>query len=234
MTHPAPRVTSAGPQDLPACAATLAEAFAENSEFRWMVPDDDARATLLPVFFGSSLRHTAATGSVLITRSAAADPENAGAEGAGAEGTGTAADTDDAGAITGVSAWSPPGTWRPAWWRELLNAPRMLFAASAPQLRRFAQRGAMVEKAMRAAHPESPHWYLAGIGTAPDAAGTGVGTAMMRAGMDRAAAQGLPVYLECVRELVPYDERFGFTVVHDIPVGEGCPEQVGMWWEPSH
>lgn len=213
------RVLHAESDQLPECARIMAAAFQDNAEFRWILPDDEARASLLPVFFGSSLRHVGSTGTVLIAHQPAdRSPES---------------QAEPTSVISGAAAWSPPGTWRPAWWRELMNAPRMFFAASPPQLRRFAQRGSMVDKAMRAAHPQTPHWYLAGVGVAPHAHGAGIGSALIQAGLDRADAQGLPAYLECVRTLIPYYERFGFVESAQIDVGEGCPAQVGMWREPT-
>ncbi|MDO5493063.1 MAG: GNAT family N-acetyltransferase [Nesterenkonia sp.] len=209
------RVSRATSDELPRCATTMAEAFHDNAEFRWIIPDEDTRSSLLPVFFGSSLRHAAAAGTVLVVRR----PPSAAGERSEAE-------------IRGAAAWCPPGRWRPAWWRDLSNAPRMFFAAAPPQLRRFARRGSQVDRAMRDVHPETPHWYLAGVGVSSDARGTGVGSALIRAGLDRADAQGLPVYLECVRELIPYYERFGFEEIARIDVGDGCPDQVGMWREP--
>ena len=58
----------------------------------------------------------------------------------------------------------------------------------------------------------------------PAAQTGGVGTALIREGLDVADSQGQPVYLECVEELIPYYERFGFAVTGRIE-----PGQVGMW-----
>ncbi|MFI6781937.1 GNAT family N-acetyltransferase [Micromonospora sp. NPDC050276] len=49
---------------------------------------------------------------------------------------------------------------------------------------------------MHAALPTYPFWYLGVLGTHPDSAGRGWGRAVMRAGLDRAAADGLPAILE--------------------------------------
>lgn len=224
MTDHDLRVSPASSDELPKCAAIMAEAFHDDDEFRWIIPDDETRASLLPVFFGSSLRHAAAAGTVLVARRDGAASEPAHLDGSERDAAGGAG-------IVGAAAWCPPGRWRPAWWRDLANAPRMFLAASPPQLRLFGQRGSRVDRAMRAVHPESPHWYLAGVGVAPAFHGKGVGAALIRAGLDRADAQGLPVYLECVRTLIPYYERLGFAEIARIDVGDGCPDQVGMWRE---
>ncbi|MEU7947884.1 GNAT family N-acetyltransferase [Micromonospora taraxaci] len=49
---------------------------------------------------------------------------------------------------------------------------------------------------VHAALPTYPFWYLGVLGTHPDSAGRGWGRAVMRAGLDRAAADGLPAILE--------------------------------------
>ncbi|MET8234194.1 GNAT family N-acetyltransferase [Micromonospora sp. NPDC005298] len=52
------------------------------------------------------------------------------------------------------------------------------------------------DNAVHAALPTFPFWYLGVLGTHPDSAGRGWGRAVMRAGLDRAAADGLPAILE--------------------------------------
>ncbi|MCG5471548.1 GNAT family N-acetyltransferase [Micromonospora sp. LAH09] len=52
------------------------------------------------------------------------------------------------------------------------------------------------DDALHAALPAFPFWYLGVLGTHPDNAGRGWGRAVMRAGLDRAAADGLPAILE--------------------------------------
>ncbi|MEU8181723.1 GNAT family N-acetyltransferase [Micromonospora sp. NPDC049044] len=49
---------------------------------------------------------------------------------------------------------------------------------------------------VHAALPTYPFWYLGVLGTHPDSAGRGWGRAVMRAGLARAAADGLPAILE--------------------------------------
>lgn len=65
---------------------------------------------------------------------------------------------------------------------------------------------------------------MAGCPGGPAAQTGGVGTALIREGLDVADSEGQPVYLECVEELIPYYERFGFAVTGRIE-----PGQVGMW-----
>jgi predicted N-acetyltransferase YhbS len=56
-----------------------------------------------------------------------------------------------------------------------------------------------------------------------------VGSALMRSGIARCDREGVPTYLECLESLIPYYERFGFTVTDAASVPDGAPVQVGMW-----
>ncbi|GAB3942122.1 hypothetical protein GCM10027614_28640 [Micromonospora vulcania] len=57
-------------------------------------------------------------------------------------------------------------------------------------------RVAAYDEAVHAALPTTPFWYLGVLGTHPDSAGRGWGRAVMRAGLRRAAEDGLPAILE--------------------------------------
>ena len=65
-------------------------------------------------------------------------------------------------------------------------------------------------------------WYLDALAVDPAHQRTGVGGALVRHGLDLAAAQGAAAFLETsIAANVPYYERFGFTVVDqgDAPGG---------------
>jgi ribosomal protein S18 acetylase RimI-like enzyme len=60
------------------------------------------------------------------------------------------------------------------------------------------------------------HWYLKTLGVARWAQGSGVGSALVRAGLARADAQRLPCYVETSDgRNVAFYRRFGFDVVDD-------------------
>ncbi|MEU9378230.1 GNAT family N-acetyltransferase [Streptomyces sp. NPDC048255] len=92
--------------------------------------------------------------------------------------------------------------------------------------------GAAVEAA--AGHtPQEPHWYLALIGADPAAQGQGQGAALLRSGLAKADAAGLPVYLESSKPSnVPLYEHFGFTVREELRLPGGGPVLWGMWRQP--
>ena len=92
------------------------------------------------------------------------------------------------------------------------------------------KRGGQVNVTLDAAHPDEPHWYLSTIGTSPDARGSGLGKALMKAGLDRADAEHAPAYLESSKESnIRYYERFGFEVTREIVIPGGGPTLWGMW-----
>ncbi|MFE0422862.1 GNAT family N-acetyltransferase [Streptomyces sp. NPDC058953] len=83
--------------------------------------------------------------------------------------------------------------------------------------------GATVEAAAQHS-PREPHWYLAVIGADPAAQGTGQGAALLRSGLAKADAAGLPAYLESSKESnLPFYEYFGFTTRAEITLPGGGP-----------
>ncbi|MEO3978728.1 GNAT family N-acetyltransferase [Streptomyces sp. CAU 1734] len=72
--------------------------------------------------------------------------------------------------------------------------------------------------------PTEPHWYLAVIGADPAAQGRGHGSALLRSGLAKADAAGLPVYLESSKPAnIPVYEHFGFTVLGEVELPGGGP-----------
>lgn len=70
-------------------------------------------------------------------------------------------------------------------------------------------------------HPDEPHWYLSMIGVDPSRQGQGLGAALLKAGLQRCDAEGLPAYLESSSpKNVPLYERHGFEVTGLIKPGD--------------
>ncbi|MEU1286048.1 GNAT family N-acetyltransferase [Kitasatospora sp. NPDC005856] len=72
--------------------------------------------------------------------------------------------------------------------------------------------------------PQEPYWYLAVIGADPAAQGQGQGGALLRSGLAKADADGLPVYLESSKKenLAVYG-HFGFEVLEEVRLPEDGP-----------
>lgn len=95
------------------------------------------------------------------------------------------------------------------WWR-VAGPHRPRFAALGQQINRTRLTG--------------PHWYLGVAGCDPSAQGTGKGGAVIRAGLERADADVLPVCLETARESnIDLYRRFGFEVTREWRVGDSPP-----------
>jgi ribosomal protein S18 acetylase RimI-like enzyme len=62
----------------------------------------------------------------------------------------------------------------------------------------------------------------------------GIGSRLLRAGLNRADEAGLPAYLETgtTRNVALY-RRHGFEVIHEAPCGNGAPMMWHMWREPE-
>lgn len=72
--------------------------------------------------------------------------------------------------------------------------------------------------------PQEPHWYLAVVGADPAAQGQGHGAALLRSGLAKADAAGLPTYLESSKPSnLPVYEHFGFTVLGQFRLPGGGP-----------
>ena len=71
--------------------------------------------------------------------------------------------------------------------------------------------------------PAEPHWYLAAIGTRPEARGRGAASALLAKHLAECDADGLPVYLESSNAAnLPLYERHGFEVLQKTTF-EGSP-----------
>jgi ribosomal protein S18 acetylase RimI-like enzyme len=197
-------VRSASRADVPELAAVLSHAFANEPPFTWVQPDDELRARVQLAMFHGALRYIY--------------PVERGPE-----------VLLDNGAILGGAIWTPPGHWKAALWQQLRTIPGLIRALGIRHFRQYAQRGKAVEDALHRAHPSDPHWYLAALGTDPQAQGTGVGSALVRSGLERCDREGGHAYLECLEHLVPYYERFGFEITGEIEMPEEVPDQVSMW-----
>lgn len=188
------RVRTAGRDDVDAAAMTLAAAFQHDPVTSWILPDPRRRAAGLPHFFGTMARHLFVP-----------------------HGGGDLALRPD-GTVAGAALWAPPNH-RPSPSTELRMLPGLV--------RAFGRRtlaGKQVGDLLEKHHPAAPHWYLAMIGTAPDARGAGYGNALLRSRLDRIDAEGATAYLESSNpDNVPYYERFGFTVTEEIRIPDGPP-----------
>ena len=77
---------------------------------------------------------------------------------------------------------------------------------------------------MRAATVPEPHWYLAGIGSIPTTARSGIGSALMQPGIDHSAADRVPCALLTNSEAnLAFYGTHGFEVVHEARTPDDGP-----------
>ena len=70
-------------------------------------------------------------------------------------------------------------------------------------------------------HPEGDCWYLPLVGVDPFRQGQGVGSALLRASLERVDASGLPAHLESSNEVnLPLYQRFGFEIIEEVQDGD--------------
>jgi len=184
-------VETARPDEAAACARLLADVLGDDPVIRAMVPGDRDRTARLVALHVAQLRSgPLQAGSVDVAR---AEP---------------------GGPVLGVALWHGPGHGAPLGER-LRQVPAVVRAVGLRHLSTYAAQGARYARH----RPGRPHWYLEEIAVGPDARGLGVGSALLRHGLARVDAAGLPAYLEATtaasRRLY---ERFGFVATGPVPV----------------
>lgn len=181
--------------DAERAGATLAKAFFDDPLAVYMLPDPDERRRLLPWHFATLARYGALFGEAYTTGS-----------GAG-----------------GAAVWLPPG--------DAEMTPQRIAAAGMDQApvvlgadawERFMGVMEFLE-GLHAADMPGDHWYLAVIGVEPEAAGAGLGSALLRPVLEAADEQGLPCYLETAEaDNEVFYAKHGFAVVrHGIEPASG-------------
>jgi len=130
---------------------------------------------------------------------------------------------------TAVALWAPPKRWRTTPRDELeltrgLLSPRLL-----PRLPLVAYGMTGLERR----HPATPpHWYLAVLGTAPQAQGRGHGSAVLAPVLARCDEDGVGAYLESSKERnIAFYARHGFRVTRELRLPRG-PRMWAMWRDP--
>lgn len=131
---------------------------------------------------------------------------------------------------TGAALWLPPAVPHasPLHWRALYFAGRLIRHAGLSG----AKRGMATEQVFAKALPREPHFYLHAIGAQLHHQGEGIGSALLKAGVQLADEANMPAYLESsnVRNN-PLYERFGFEVTGEHTFAGG--PTVWFMWRPA-
>jgi ribosomal protein S18 acetylase RimI-like enzyme len=180
-----------------AAAELLARAFHDQPYNVFIEPDVERRRRLLVNVFRWRVRHSLMYGEPY----AAGDP------------------------IAGVALVIPPGATHATAEQERasgLDRMEEVFGQAA------FERAAPLGDLLRERHDrdmQEPHWYLPILGVDPSHQGTGVGGALLRAVIARAAEDLLPCYLDTAQpKNVAFYRRHGFEVLtHGVEPISGLP-----------
>ncbi len=126
-----------------------------------------------------------------------------------------------------VSLWRRPGAIVPTaeemapWHGDMARA----FSSG-------GQRSQLMGATLKAHQPaDFDWWYLQFIGVRPEAQGTGLGGGVIRAGLDRAAEAGQPVYVEVMNpDNLGYYRHVGFETVAEFDIPDSGPHVWAMLW----
>ncbi len=127
---------------------------------------------------------------------------------------------------SGIGFWHPPGTDRLTRSTALRVAPGYLSVAAHHPIR-----ARQVLRQVLARRPTEPHWYLSHLAVDVGRQRAGIGRRLLDFGIQRAAGDGVGVYLETANptNLAFYDSA-GFRQVGIVRVPEAPP--VWLLWLP--
>ncbi|HTU77859.1 MAG TPA: GNAT family N-acetyltransferase [Solirubrobacteraceae bacterium] len=134
--------------------------------------------------------------------------------------------TDD---LSSAALWAPPKRWHMSLRETAMLVPCFL----RPRLFARMPLVALGWERLERAHPRTPaHFYLAVLGTEPDAQGRGLGSAVLRPVLERCDGDQVGAYLESSKERnVDFYARHGFRVLDEIRLLRG-PKMWRMWRDP--
>ncbi len=182
----------------------LADAFADDPVFAWLIPPEvRGRDNRMRTFFTSMSRGYLRQGKPCYV-------------------------TGDASA---AALWARPGAWAMPLSQIILEAAPSGLAFRGRLLRALRTQE-HIERLH--AQQTSPHWYLGYLGTRHDRQGQGLGTQMLREVLAPLDTDGVPAYLESSNERnLPLYERNGFRVVGELQALGHGPKIWRMWREPG-
>jgi ribosomal protein S18 acetylase RimI-like enzyme len=175
--------------DTSAAVAVLARAFQDHPVYRYALPDETVRRRRLPGLMQTMVVTMYGDAGLLDVADGGTGP------------------------VVGAAAWHRPGRTDPGAVRMLRGVLGMAWATRT-RLGEWSRLGTAIERL----RPEEPHWYLFHVGAEPGHQARGVGSALVRRGLERADADGVAAHLECAPDLVAYYARFGFAEVDVVPV----------------
>jgi len=220
-------VRNATPADFPRVAHSIASAFFDNPITIWHVPDESRRLDIMRDFFTVLLENVYTRFGLVFT--------NVGEVASGAM---LIAAQEDRRPMPGLpllecrTCNTPRAPDRVP--RNMVVPPDTsaeLDRALAVVFRDFPRTFELFEL-FDAHHPQDPHYYLQFIGVRPERQGTGIGSALLRAVLDRCDLEGAAVYLEADERSRHLYLKHGFEAMSELRLPEG-PSFFPMWRAPA-
>ena len=131
----------------------------------------------------------------------------------------------------GAAMWLPAGAplKAPFHWRQLDTLWKLFASRGLEGLKRAG----LLEKFLAERHPTKPHFYLRSIGADLENQGRGIGSALLKAGLEACDQQGMPAYLESSNaKNNPLYQRHGFEIIGEAHLPEDGPTMWFMHREP--
>ena len=195
--------------EVPQLAAMLARAFHDDPVTTWFMRSEARRPKYAARFFAWQLHRLLGQEQVHVADAGHTPPRAAGPSAA--------------------AIWALPGQWRESNWQAL-----RLFVSLVPALLAHLPAATRGVEQVEKRHPPEPHLYLAVLGTDPSAQGRGLGSAVLRPGLELCDREGLPAYLESSKARnVEFYGRFGFRVTGEVRMPGDGPTVWLMWRDPS-
>jgi GNAT superfamily N-acetyltransferase len=182
----------------------LADAFADDPVFGWLIPPQlRNRDNRLRTFFTSMSRGYLRRGKPCYV----------------------------SGDASAAALWATPGGWAMPLSQMIVEAAPSGLAFGRNLLRALRTQ-LQIERLHAKQSP--PHWYLGYLGTRSDRQGQGLGSQMLREVLATLDTDGVPAYLESSNERnLPLYERNGFRVVGELQALGHGPTIWRMWREPQ-
>lgn len=191
---------TATPADVPAVRTVMAHAFADDPMTRWMFPE--------PTFADTTARAEA----VATYHGLHAERYLAGAD--------RSRVAEAGGAVVGVALWRWPDD-DPSWPGVLPTTAGVLTALVGSEHAQHVAAGFAAERAVR---PQGTFAYLHYLAVDAAHRGRGLASGLVREGLARAEADGLPALVETTAPVnVPVYEHLGFALAAQVRLGEDGP-----------
>jgi ribosomal protein S18 acetylase RimI-like enzyme len=222
-------VRNATPADFPRVAHSMASAFFDNPISIWHVPDEPRRLDVMRDFFRVLLENVYTRFGLAFTN-----------EGDVASGAMLIAhDTqEDRRPMPGLPllecrTCNTPRAPGPVPRNMVVppDATAELHRALAVVFRGFPRTFELFQL-FDAHHPQDPHYYLQFIGVRPEHQGVGIGSALLRAVLDRCDLDDAAVYLEADERSRHLYFKHGFEAIAELRLPEG-PSFFPMWRAPA-